>query len=231
MGNCVNAVLVGWLASSTGEVVLRIDDADQARYRPAYADDIFRTLAWLDIRVDDGPRNPRELVESFSQKFKRRRYLEVANHALDLGLAHGCACPRHVQVCTCADRIVWTPGSTALRLRTPGAEPGPVLWRRDDIPAYLLTSVVDDHDMAITHVVRGEDLLETSDLQRNFAADIGLMFPIDVRHHELIRDANGSKLSKSTGTRGPMVHDEATRDRIVDLSIHAGEAIGIQSPD
>ncbi len=231
IGNCVNALLVSRLASTDGEVALRIDDADQLRFRPSYADDIFRTLDWLDIRVDLGPRSTRELERDFSQTYRRARYLHAARQAMDMGLAYACGCPRGFTECFCDDRRVWTPGKEALRLKASNSGLGAVLWRRDDVPAYHLTSIVDDHDLEITHVVRGEDLHESTQIQRSLAAALLLNFPADVRHHTLVVDEHGVKLSKSTGSNGPLAHDSQLESRIRTLADDIGASIGVFSAD
>jgi glutamyl-tRNA synthetase len=231
IGNCVNALLVSRLASTDGEVVLRIDDADQLRYRSAYADDIFRTLDWLEIRLDLGPRSTRELERDFSQTYRRANYLQAAHQAMDMGLAYACGCPRGFTECFCDDGRVWTPGNDALRLKASHSGLGAVLWRRDDVPAYHLTSIVDDDDFEITHVVRGDDLQESTQIQSTIAAALLLTFPADVRHHTLVLDERGAKLSKSTGSHGPLTHDNQLQSHIRSLADDIGASIGVVSTD
>ena len=229
MGNCVNALLVSWLAAESGTVVLRIDDVDQSRYRAIFADDIFRTLRWLDVHIDEGPKSTHDLETVFSQRHRRPRYLDVAIQALDLGLARACSCSRLAVECPCSESLAWQPGVNALRLRVAGDHPGPVLWRRDNVPAYHLTSIVDDHDLEITHVIRGDDLHESTQIQRGIATALFLTFPADVRHHTLVLDERGAKLSKSTGGRGALPHNIELRTRVTTLADHIGASIGIVS--
>ena len=67
VGNAVNAVLTHWLARAhDGRLLLRIDDFDTARARPAYLEDVFRTLDWLEIDIDDGPCGPGDFETSWS---------------------------------------------------------------------------------------------------------------------------------------------------------------------
>jgi len=77
----------------------------------------------------------------------------------------------------------------------------PVLIRADGTPLYTFTSVVDDHDLGITHVIRGEDHVTNTavqiDLHRAIAPNATL--PIFV-HLPLISDAQGEKLSKRGGS-------------------------------
>ena len=69
---------------------------------------------------------------------------------------------------------------------------------RRDIPAsYHIAVVVDDALQGITDVVRGEDLFNATSLHRLLQALLGLPAPA-YRHHKLLCDRNGAKLSKST---------------------------------
>ncbi|MCC5839373.1 MAG: tRNA glutamyl-Q synthetase [Opitutales bacterium] len=70
-----------------------------------------------------------------------------------------------------------------------------VVWRRDDVPAYELAVVVDDHAMAITEVVRGEDLLLSTARQLLLYRALGWNPPA-WWHAPLIRDAAGRRLAK-----------------------------------
>jgi len=93
----------------------------------------------------------------------------------------------------------------------------PVVWRRDGLPAFHLTSVVDDDRMGVTHVVRGEDLQESTEFQQALSLRLpGNRFSsAHVLHHPLVLDAAGRKLSKSAGAGSrPMVLDTELREEI-----------------
>lgn len=75
-----------------------------------------------------------------------------------------------------------------------------VLVRKETPTSYHLAVVVDDAAQGITHVVRGQDLEAATDLHVLLQRLLGLPTPI-YRHHGLIRDAAGEKLSKSLGAR------------------------------
>ena len=70
-----------------------------------------------------------------------------------------------------------------------------VVWRRDDVPAYQLAVVVDDAEMQITEVVRGEDLLKSTARQLLLIRALGLPEP-QYYHCELLRDEAGMRLAK-----------------------------------
>jgi glutamyl-tRNA synthetase len=70
-----------------------------------------------------------------------------------------------------------------------------VIWRRDDVPAYQLAVVADDHAMQITEVVRGADLLKSTARQLLLYRALALD-PPQFYHCDLVRDENGVRLAK-----------------------------------
>lgn len=70
-----------------------------------------------------------------------------------------------------------------------------VVWRRDDVPAYQLAVVADDHGMKITEVVRGADLLKSTARQLLIYRALGWKPPA-FYHCELMRDETGVRLAK-----------------------------------
>jgi glutamyl-tRNA synthetase len=76
-----------------------------------------------------------------------------------------------------------------------------VLLRSDGSPTYMLAVVVDDHDMAITHVIRGDDHLTNAARQKHIYDALGWSAPI-FAHIPLIHGPDGSKLSKRHGALG-----------------------------
>jgi glutamyl-Q tRNA(Asp) synthetase len=88
--------------------------------------------------------------------------------------------------------------SSAIRA-SPAAWGDAVLARRDVPTSYHLSVVMDDAAEGVTHVVRGRDLFYATALHRLLQALLGLPAPL-YRHHRLIRDEAGRKLSKSAGS-------------------------------
>ncbi len=70
-----------------------------------------------------------------------------------------------------------------------------ILWRHDDVPSYQLAVVADDHDMGITEVVRGEDLLKCTARQRLIYRALGWEAPA-FYHCPLVKDDSGQRLAK-----------------------------------
>jgi glutamyl-tRNA synthetase len=76
-----------------------------------------------------------------------------------------------------------------------------ILLRSDGTPTYMLSVVVDDHDMGITHVIRGDDHLNNA--FRQLVVINGMNWPVPVYAHiPLIHGADGAKLSKRHGALG-----------------------------
>lgn len=70
-----------------------------------------------------------------------------------------------------------------------------LVWRRDDVPSYQLAVAVDDHEMRVTEVVRGADLLKSTARQILLQRALGYSTP-GYYHCELVTDASGARLAK-----------------------------------
>ena len=94
--------------------------------------------------------------------------------------------------------LTWMEQGTAapgLRHATPERLGDMVLGRKDIGAGYVIASVVDDALQGVTHVIRGEDLVETTSIQRILQALLGLPTPV-YRHHPLLLDADGKRFAK-----------------------------------
>src|SRR6476620_857588 len=76
-----------------------------------------------------------------------------------------------------------------------------VLLRSDGTPTYMLAVVVDDHDMGVTHIIRGDDHLNNAARQTQIYQALGWKVPV-MAHIPLIHGPDGSKLSKRHGALG-----------------------------
>ena len=76
-----------------------------------------------------------------------------------------------------------------------------VLLRSDGTPTYMLAVVVDDHDMGVTHIIRGDDHLTNAARQTQIYDALGWDVP-SMSHIPLIHGADGAKLSKRHGALG-----------------------------
>jgi len=103
-----------------------------------------------------------------------------------------------------------------------------VLLRSDGNPTYMLAVVVDDHDMGVTHVIRGDDHLTNAARQKQIYDALGWDFP-NMSHIPLIHGPDGSKLSKRHGALGVDAYramgylPEAVRNYLVRLGWSHGD--------
>ena len=201
LGHVVNAIYVwGMARAAGGRVLLRMEDHDRIRCRPEYEASILDDLAWLGFAPDDG-------LHPLLRQSDRD---EVYRGALDcLRRTH------YVYVCDCSRKrisgdeydgfcraraLVDGPGC-GLRVQMDGG--GDLLLRdRDRNWTYHFAVTVDDIDQGITHVIRGGDLLPSTDRQLRLRRMLGVSASAAYVHHPLILKPNGEKLSKSAGDSG-----------------------------
>lgn len=211
LGN-VYAFAAAWLSvrQMDGRLLLRMEDVDHQRARPAYADAIRRELDWLGLPWD-------EEVTAQSE----RRYEPVLE-----------ALQAHTYYCSCTRRMLRPYGGLypgwcrnrklqqgALRFRLddhqrigfhdgvfgfqeqqPAQTQGdPVLRRRDGLYTYHLAVVADDIADGVTEVVRGADLLNDTGLQVALWRALGQTTP-QWRHTPLVVGPDRRKWSKSQHT-------------------------------
>jgi glutamyl-Q tRNA(Asp) synthetase len=88
-------------------------------------------------------------------------------------------------------------GETGVVAARPEAWGDVILARKETPTSYHLSVVIDDALQGVTEVVRGQDLFQATSVHRLLQALLGLAVP-NYRHHRLIRDADGQKLSKSS---------------------------------
>jgi len=106
-----------------------------------------------------------------------------------------------------AGALFWTElgegpdGESGSIVARPGAWGDVILARKETPTSYHLSVVIDDALQGVTEVVRGQDLFRATSVHRLLQHLLDLSAP-SYRHHQLIRDAAGHKLSKSTGATG-----------------------------
>jgi len=103
-----------------------------------------------------------------------------------------------------------------------------VILRADGTPTYMLAVVVDDHDMDITHIVRGDDHLNNTFKQKLIYDVLGWNCP-EFAHIPLIHGADGAKMSKRHGATSVMDYKnmgylpEAMRNYLLRLGFSSGD--------
>jgi glutamyl-Q tRNA(Asp) synthetase len=94
-----------------------------------------------------------------------------------------------------AGDLYWEEEGQGLRRADPLAHGDVVLARKDAPASYHLASTLDDAMMGITHIIRGADLIASTDVHRLLQALLGLPTPL-YRHHALVCGADGKRLAK-----------------------------------
>jgi len=197
--------LFNWLFArhTGGKFILRIEDTDLARNTQEAVEVILNGLRWLGLDWDEGPTtgNPddpsRGDAGPYFQSRRMDRYARRVAELRDKGLAYereGTIRFRMTrEPVTIEDEVV---GTVRRELTDREAlDPDFVIVRSDGQPVFHLVNVVDDLEMGITHVIRGEDHLSNTakhvELFRAFGSP-----PPRYAHIPLILNPDGSKMSK-----------------------------------
>lgn len=215
------SALFNWLfaRSTGGEMILRIEDTDAALRRPEYIDAIVKPLQTLGIDWDEGPyyQSQRQefhvdavdqLVEDGHAYFCNLTRDESDRLAADAGLPSGYhGWSRDAGLDDGPDRVVRfrspDEGEVVVddiirgRVRFACAELEDFVIRRSDgSPTFLVANAVDDADMGITHVIRGEDLLNTTPKVMLLWEALDLGEKPEYAHLPLLVNEKRKKLSK-----------------------------------
>ncbi|MBC6367803.1 glutamate--tRNA ligase family protein [Algoriphagus sp. AK58] len=214
------------------KILLRIDDLDRERYRPEYVQDIFDTLDFLEIQIDLGPKSLSELESEWSQVHRMKLYEEALEALKHSGKVFSCDCSRNkiqqmdsrgYYLGLCLDRkIPLDRPETAWRVNTldsdfltfteypemkktyliPEETAFYIVRKKDKLPAYHLTSVVDDLHFGVDLIIRGKDLYPSTLAQLDLARLLNqpMFGATTFLHHEVIKGPNQAKLSKSAGS-------------------------------
>jgi glutamyl-Q tRNA(Asp) synthetase len=229
LGHAFSAIVAHDLAKARGgRFVLRIEDIDGARSRPALPDAFRADLAWLGLEWD----------EVAPQSARTASYAAAAERLRAAGLLYPCHCTRAeiVAAATAKGPDGWVYPGTCRAARIRAGEPvawrldvtealrrtGPLAWtderagkqparpelagdvvlvRKDTgTPAsYHLAATLDDAADGVTLVTRGMDLFAASHVHRLLQALLDLPVPA-WHHHPLLLDAGGRKLAKRRGS-------------------------------
>jgi len=223
--------LFNWLYARGrgGRFLLRIEDTDRARSTPEATQAILQGMAWLGLdhdgdivsQFDNAPRHAavaHELLEAgkaykcFATQEEITAFRDAAKAAGRSTLYHSTwrdASPDGHPDAPYVVRIkAPQDGQTIIRDRVQGdviidnaTLDDMVLLRSDGTPVYMLAVVVDDHDMGVTHVVRGDDHLNNAARQMMIYDAMGWDVPVWT-HIPLIHGPDGKKLSKRHGATG-----------------------------
>jgi glutamyl-tRNA synthetase len=223
------AALFNWLYArhTGGKFLIRVEDTDRERSTPEAVEAIFEGMAWLGLTPDAEPvfqfdranRHREVALELLERGGAYRCYMTVEELAQEREKARAEGRPI---------RSPWRDRAPpagmnqpfVIRLRAPidgetvvhDLVKGDVafrnrelddliLLRADGSPTYNLAVVADDHDMGITHVIRGDDHLSNTPRQMLIYQGMGWPLPA-FGHLPLIHGPDGAKLSKRRGAAG-----------------------------
>lgn len=220
MGSARTA-LFNWLFArgSGGEMLLRIEDTDLSLKKQAFVDAIVDPLRWLGIDWDSGPYYQSEHRDRHLDAVDR---LVACGAAYYCDLSHGEITAKARAAGLPAGYYGWSrdrgvsdgPG-VVVRFRS--SDHGVtevndlvrgqvtfandtiedfVIRRGDGSPTFLIANAVDDHEMGISHVIRGEDLLNTTPRVLMLWEALGYGRPPTYAHLPLLVDAKRRKLAK-----------------------------------
>ncbi|MGD1017911.1 MAG: glutamate--tRNA ligase family protein [Verrucomicrobiia bacterium] len=195
----VRTALFNWLYArhTGGAFVLRIEDTDAARNTEQSLRTILDGLRWLGLDWDEGP----EKGGGFGPYFQSQRadiYRRRIQELKDKGLAYerdgAVRFKMSRQPIEVPDLIA---GSVVRPLNeTEMLDPDFVIVRSDGNPVFHLVNVVDDIEMKITHVIRGEDHLSNTPKHIALFRAFGVE-PPNYAHIPMILNPDGTKMSKS----------------------------------
>jgi glutamyl-tRNA synthetase len=192
--------LFNWLFARKrgGKFILRIEDTDEKRNTAQAMQAIYEGLKWLDLDWDEGPdkggdvgpylqSQRHEIYQKYLRQLEAKGYVYVDEGAIRF------RSPRQTVV---VQDIVC--GRIEFDLTNPGTHPDMTIRRPDGSWIFHFVNVVDDLEMGITHVIRGEDHLSNTpkhiELYHAFGAE-----PPAYAHIPLILNHEGKKLSKRDG--------------------------------
>ncbi|WP_070153443.1 glutamate--tRNA ligase [Sphingobium phenoxybenzoativorans] len=213
-----------------GKFLLRIEDTDRARSTEAAIDAIFDGLDWLGLSGDEPPvfqfaratrhaevahamleaghayrcyATPEELAELREQQRAAKQPMRYDGRWRDRDPSEAPAgAPFVIRIKAPREGETVIEDAVQGRVVVQNAElDDMILLRSDGTPTYMLAVVVDDNDMGVTHVIRGDDHLNNAFRQLTIIKAMDWKVPV-YAHIPLIHGADGAKLSKRHGALG-----------------------------
>ncbi|MFA5199315.1 MAG: glutamate--tRNA ligase [Candidatus Omnitrophota bacterium] len=185
--------LFNWLFSQSnkGKFILRIEDTDQERSKKEFVDEILYSLKWLGFNWDE--------IYYQSQRFET--YRKYADNLLKSGLAYIEKSPEGKEA------IIYKVPAKKINIRDlirgeiefdSSLIKDQVLIKSDGTPTYNFACVIDDAEMEISHIIRGDDHISNTPKQVLLYEALGFKIPF-FAHLPLIMGIDGGRLSKRTG--------------------------------
>lgn len=223
----VRTALFSWLfAKKTGgKFLLRIEDTDLQRSTQASVDAILEGMRWLGMDYDEGPIYQTKrfdryhaVIQSLLEK-DQAYYCDCSTERLDAMREQqrqakikprydGC-CRERTDIDRNAPHVIRFKNPQQGKVEFTDSVRGEIsisnaelddliIARTDGSPTYNLTVVVDDMDMDVTHVIRGDDHINNTPRQINILNALGASLPV-YAHVPMILGSDGKRLSKRHG--------------------------------
>ncbi|BBD08938.1 glutamate--tRNA ligase [Desulfovibrio ferrophilus] len=227
--------LFNWLFARAhdGEFVLRIEDTDQARSTPEMTQAIVDGMNWLGLDWDHGPYLQSDRTELYNQHIEKlietghAYYCDCTSEQVDAmrekARAEGKK-PKYDE--SCRSKNLGPGEGRVVRFKAPEGlcawkdlVKGPIsmdyqemvddfiIRRGNGSPMYNLAVVVDDADMGVTHIIRGEDHLSNNPKQMALYNALGYPMP-EFGHVPMIFGSDKKKLSKRHGAMSVMEYEK-----------------------
>ncbi len=220
-----------WAKKQHGKFVLRIEDTDLERSNQASVDAILQGMNWLGLDYDEGPFYQTDRFNRYKQVVrqlldeKKAYYCECSKERLQILHEDLIKQGKKVRYDGCCRDKNLNDG--VVRFNNP--EDGLVIFndvikgqisinnkelddliivRSDGTPTYNLTVVVDDHDMQIDCVIRGDDHINNTHKQINLYQALGWHLP-EFAHLPMILSSDGARLSKRHDAVSIMTYRDA----------------------
>jgi glutamyl-tRNA synthetase len=254
----VRTALFNWLYAkhNKGTFILRIEDTDRTRSTEEYIDAIIEGMKWLDLDWDEGPYRQTDRFDVYRRYTEKllnegKAYYcyclpEELEQRRQEALVQGKS-PKYDGRCRNLQDPI--PGKNpAVRFRMPQEGETAVndlikgktvfdnaylddliIMRSDGTPTYNFTVVVDDVDMNITHVIRGDDHLNNTPKQIHIYNALGYEVPL-FAHLPMILGADKTRLSKRHGAVSVMAYKEMgyLPDALANYLVRLGWSYGDQ---
>ena len=227
--------LFSWLYAKKmgGEFILRIEDTDRERSTQEAVDAILDGMEWLGMEHDEGPFYQTQRFDRYKEVIQQllnegnAYYCNCSRERLDQIREQQMANKEKPKYDGCCrEKGLSAADDTVIRFKNPldgevtitdhvrgtvviknKELDDLIIERSDGTPTYNLTVVVDDMDMKITHVIRGDDHLNNTPRQINILNALGAKIP-EYAHLPMINGPDGKKLSKRHGAVSVMQYHE-----------------------
>ena len=223
----VRTALFCWLYARHhgGKFILRIEDTDRKRSTKENVDAILEGMAWLGLDADEGPFYQTERFDRYREVIDQWLEQDKAYHcyctkaeldalreqqmATGNRVGYDGRCREHNEPKKGVDPVVRFKNPMDGEVVVDDCVRGRVVFdnaqlddliiaRSDGTPTYNFSVIIDDFDMGITHVIRGDDHLNNTPRQMNMLAALGAEPPV-YGHLPMILGPDGAKLSKRHG--------------------------------